>query len=243
MQANRRRKFKAPRVLKAKQTVLHASSDSDGDNIPFSELKEKVRAERLGSDCEEDNIPFSQGQTKGIQLLNEREADETARFGEVLRWSDDDDRVEVPMSTLLDSPKDSALVTGEPDEGTTNTDEVPTTISRRNARLAKPTMVGIKVSRDFGKLGIFHGEVKAVEYDSADEEKVEPIYVVEYTDGDIEDFDAEQLKYGRQLHDTVELADEEASNFTNSGSDESESYRPSKVSLSSMYTFIHSSKH
>ncbi len=79
MQANRRRKFKAPRVLKAKETVL--DSDSDGDNIPFSELKEKVRAERSGSDCEEDNIPFSQGQTKGIKLLNEREADETARFG------------------------------------------------------------------------------------------------------------------------------------------------------------------
>ena len=88
MQANRRRKFKAPRVLKAKQTVL--DSDSDGDNIPFSELKEKVRAERLGSDCEEDNIPFSQGQTKdatplkgkckGIKLMSEREADETAEF-------------------------------------------------------------------------------------------------------------------------------------------------------------------
>ena len=90
-------------MLKAKETVL--DSDSDGDNIPFSELKEKVRAERLGSDCEEDNIPFSQGQTKGIKLLNEREADETARFGEVLRWSDDEDRVEVPISTLLDSPQ------------------------------------------------------------------------------------------------------------------------------------------
>jgi hypothetical protein len=208
---------------------------------PFSELKEKVRAERLGSDCEEDNIPFSQVQTKGRQLLNEREADETARFGEVLRCSDDEDRVEVPISPLLDCPQDSALVIGEPDEGTTNTDEVTTTTSRRNARLAKPNMVGIKVSRDFGKQGIFHGEVMAVEYDSADEDKVEPIYVVEYTDGDREDFDAEQLKYGRQLHDTVVLAEEEGSNFTNSGSDEEESYRPSQVSLTYMYTFRHSS--
>ena len=239
MQANRRRKFKAPRVLKAKETVL--DSDSDGDNIPFSELKEKVRAERLGSDCEEDNIPFSQGQTKGLQLLNEREADETARFGEVLRCSDDDDRVEVPMSTLLDSPQESPLVIAEPDEITTTTDEVTTTTKSRNARLAKPNMVGIKVSRDFGKLGIYHGAVKAVEYDSADEEKVEPIYVVEYTDGDIEDYDAEQLKYGRELHDSVVLADEDGSNFTNSGSDEEEGYRPSKVCLLCIYTFMHSS--
>ncbi len=36
------------------------------------------------------------------------------------------------------------------------------------------------------KKGIFHGEVIAVEYESADEDKVEPIYVVEYTDGDRE---------------------------------------------------------
>ena len=102
--------------MKEKDTAR--DSDSDGDNIPFSEMREKVRAETLGSDCEEDNIPLSQGKTKdatplkgkytGILLLNEREADETARFGEVLRWSDDDDRVEVPISTLLDSPQESA---------------------------------------------------------------------------------------------------------------------------------------
>jgi hypothetical protein len=42
--------------------------------------------------------------------------------------------------------------------------------------MPKPNMVGIKVSRDFGKQGIFHGEVTAVEYDSADEERVEQIF-------------------------------------------------------------------
>ncbi len=156
MQANRLRKFKAPRVLKDKQTAR--DSDSDGDNIPFSELKEKVREERIGSDCEEDNIPFSHGKTKdatpskgeckGILLLNERGADETAKFGEVLRWSDDDERVEVPISTLLDSPQESALQNAEPDQ-------VTTTTKSRNARLPKPNIVGIKVSRDFGKRGIF----------------------------------------------------------------------------------------
>jgi hypothetical protein len=62
MQANIRRKFKAPRLLKGKETARE--SDSDEDNIPFSELNEKVRAERQGVDCEEGYIPCSQGQTK-----------------------------------------------------------------------------------------------------------------------------------------------------------------------------------
>jgi hypothetical protein len=248
MQANRQRKFKAPRLLKGKDTTR--DSDSDGDNIPFSELREKVRAETLGIDCEEDSNPLSQGQTKdatplkckstGILLLNEREADETARFGEVLRWSDDDDRVEVPMSTLLDSPQESALPIAEPYQESAL--PVTSTLKRRNARLPKPNMVGIKVSRDFGKAGIFHGEVKAVEYDSADEEKVEPIYVVEYTDGDREDFDAEQLRYGRELFHTVVLANDEGSNVT-SGSDEEESYRPPKVGLTFNKTITHSCYH
>jgi hypothetical protein len=133
MQANRRRKFKAPRLLKSKETARE--SDSDGDSIPFSELKEKVRAERQGVDCEE-----------------------------------------VPITTLLDSAKESAVENAEPVQGTT-------TKNSRNARMPKANMVGKKVSRDFGKKGIFHGEVIAVEYESSDEDKVEPIYVVEYTDG------------------------------------------------------------
>ncbi len=148
-------------------------SDSDGDNIPFSELKEKVRAERQGVDCEE-----------------------------------------VPITTLLDTAKERAVENAEPVQGTT-------TKKSRNARMPKANMVRKKVSRDFGKKGIFHGEVIAVEYESSDEDKVEPIYVVEYTDGDREDFDAEQFRYGQELFDTVVLANEEGSNVS-SGSDEEE---------------------
>jgi hypothetical protein len=144
-----------------------------------SELKEKVRTERQGSDCEEDNIPFSLGQTKdatplkgkGIKLMSEREADETAKFGGVLRWSDDDDKEEVPITTLLDSPKESAVHIAEAVEESTSK-------KIRNARMPKANMVGKKVSRDFGKKGIFHGEVIAVEYESVDEDKVEPIFVL-----------------------------------------------------------------
>ncbi len=197
----------------------------------------------MGSDCEEDNLPFSQGKTKdatplkgkykGIKLLSEREADETAKFGEVLRWSDDDDKEEVPITTLLDSSQESVVENAEPVQGTK-------TKKSRNARMPKANMVGKKVSRDFGQKGIFHGEVIAVEYESADEDKVEPIYVVEYTDDeDREDFDAEQLRYDQELFHTVVLANEEGSNVS-SGSDEEESYRPPKVGQTSFYTFMHS---
>ena len=100
-------------------------------------------------------------------------------------------------------------------------------------------MVGKKVSRDFGKKGVLHGEVIAVEYESADEDKVEPIFVVEYTDGGWEDFDAEQLRYGEEIFHTVVLANEEDSNVS-SGSDEEESYRPPKVGQTSFCTYMHS---
>jgi hypothetical protein len=240
MQANRRRKFKAPRLLKGKDKAR--DSDSDGDNMPFSELREKVREERQGVDCEEDNIRLSERETKdatpskgkykGIKLLSEREADETAMFGEVLRWSDDDGKEEVPITTLLDSPTKRAVENVEPVLETTNK-------KNRNARRSTANMVGTKVSRDFGRKGIFHGEVIAVEYDSEDQDKVEPIYVVEYTDGDKEDFDAEQLRYDQDLFYKVVLANDEGCNIS-SGSDEEESYRPPKVGQSSFYTFIHS---
>ncbi len=44
--------------MKVKKTARN--SDSDGDDIPFSEFKEKVVSERQGSDNDEDDIPFSQ---------------------------------------------------------------------------------------------------------------------------------------------------------------------------------------
>jgi hypothetical protein len=145
MRANRGRKFKAPRLLKDKETAKQ--DESDDDDIPFSEIIEKVRAETKGSDSEEDNIPFSQIKTKTtissdnrrkdrpspgrvntIRLLSEREADETAKYGEVQTWSDDD--------------------------GDT---------ARR---------VPLSLARDFGDRGIYLGEVIRIEYDSDDEHKV-----------------------------------------------------------------------
>jgi hypothetical protein len=164
MRANRERKFKAPRLLKEKE--IARQSDSDEDAIPFSELKEKVRAEGQGSDSEEDNIPFSQLQTKTtkrtgntrvpmIRMLSEREAYETAEYGEVQKWSADEKAKLVPITQLAESLM-----------------KTPQT-SRTEKDLESPEkMVGSKIARNFGKRGIFLGEVLGIEYDSEDEDKV-----------------------------------------------------------------------
>jgi hypothetical protein len=119
MRANRNRKFKAPRLLKEKETARQ--SESDEDDIPFSELKEKVRAERQDSDIEEDNIPFSQLETKTtkrtgntrvpmIRMLSEREADKTAEYGVVQRCSDDAKAKLVPITHLDPDDRTSILM-------------------------------------------------------------------------------------------------------------------------------------
>ncbi len=53
--------------------------------------------------------------------------------------------------------------------------------------------IGKIVARDFGDAGVFRGEVVKVDYDSEDVENVEPIYVVQYTDGDRENMDARRI--------------------------------------------------
>jgi hypothetical protein len=76
--------FKAPRQVRNEKETAR-QSDSDEDTIPFSELKEKVRSERQGSDSDKDRP--RQDKVKMIKLMSEREADECAKFGEVLTWS------------------------------------------------------------------------------------------------------------------------------------------------------------
>ncbi len=78
-----------------------------------------------------------------------------------------------------------------------------------------------------------------VDYDSEDVEKVEPIYVVLYTDGDREDLDSAEMQYAHELHLRclgVDVGNESEA----SGSDEEEYYRPSppKVSLSHRHAYI-----
>ena len=62
MRANRGRHFKAPRLLKEPERTRQSESDENGTD--WSELKEKVVSERQGSDSEGDDIPFSQMTTR-----------------------------------------------------------------------------------------------------------------------------------------------------------------------------------
>ena len=102
--------------------------------------------------------------------------------------------------------------------------------------------IGVKVARDFGKQGIFVGEIVALEYDSGDEAKDDPFYVVKYTDGDQEDLDGKELSRALELYhktqnqkgtklvmDVVDTDDEahEEDDSMCSGSDDEETYVPS----------------
>lgn len=186
MKANRRRQFTAPRLLKEPERTRQ--SESDEDDIPFSELKEKAVSERQGSDSDGDDIPFSQIQTrldrplrgkgKGIKLVNEREADETALFGEPLRWSDDEGREEVSMEEFAQCLKKTRKTSIEDSGCTGDSASVATTTEpmddTNTEQVINPeSMKGRHIARDFGgKAGVFYGEVVLVEYDSEDEGKV-----------------------------------------------------------------------
>ena len=215
-----RKQFKAPRQVR-KEKEKSVQSGSDDDDIPFSQLREKVIAETQGSLTEkerprqvEDNMIRSLSEREAnicIRLLSEREANETAMFGEVLTWSDDENATRVSLSQLAESLKGSISETLQTVED------------------SSIEVVGTKVAKDFGALGVFIGTVLSVEYDSDDDIKAKPFYCVQYSDGDREDLNEEEFGYARELCFQMELdAEDEIDDMAvTSDNDEDESYRPS----------------
>jgi hypothetical protein len=190
-------------------------SESDDDEIPFSELREKVRAETEGSGTETDRP--RQVKDTMITLLSEREADETAMFGEVITWSDDDNATAVlSLSELANSLKEPVS---------------ETLLTEVHSPCERPWIeaVGTKVAKDFGSLGVYFGTVLSVEYDSDDEKKAIPFYCVKYSDGDTEDLNEDEFGFARELRFQMDLdaEDERDERAVTSGTDEDESYRPS----------------
>ncbi len=155
--------------------------------------------------------------------MSEREADETAKFGNVQRWSTDSEGDEEPIAQTRLSLKKRKETMGET-KGNTE-------------------FIGTKVARDFGKQGIFCGEIVALEFDSGDEAKEDPFYVVKYADGDQEDLDGKELSIALELyHKTIKKTGDEAvtvacgsdddeaqdaDDTMSSASDDEESYVPS----------------
>jgi hypothetical protein len=111
-----------------------------------------------------------------IKLMSERDADECAKFGEVLTWSDDDNAAEVPITYLAESLKETPRTSGTtpPESDDDNVPIVKTIIDAKR----QSNFVGMKVARDFGKTGVFIGEVVDLEYDSDDVGREAPFYVV-----------------------------------------------------------------
>ena len=137
-----RKQFKAPRqVRKEKGTARQSESDVD-DDIPFSQLREKVIAETQDSLTEKERP--RQVKEKMFRLLNEREADETAMFGEVITWSDDENATEVTLSQLAESLKG-------PISETLQTEEDSCIVPQNSVQHVEA--VGTKVAKDFGCLG------------------------------------------------------------------------------------------
>jgi hypothetical protein len=92
--------------------------------------------------------------------------------------------------------------------------------------------LGKRVAKDFGKLGVFFGVVQSVEYDTDDAGEEKPFYVVEYTDGDREDYSDNELEFACELALQISMNEEDDTQMSeaHTSSGESESYRPPKVS-------------
>ncbi len=113
----------------------------------------------------------------------------------------------VDESDLIENEK-------EDDEGE---DDVPifqtlakrTTYGEQEAAKLGDQAVGAKVSRKFGKLGLFTGEVVGFDKDNS-------LYSVEYVDGDREDFDEAEYLFAFDLYQS----NERSAHYNDSASDD-----------------------
>jgi hypothetical protein len=225
MKRGKTRPFTAPRASKPVETG-HRKDNAEWGKRMERQLAQIEKKQISVETNEKITTVGTDRNGKGVKLNSQREADEMARFGEVLRCSSDSEGDEEPITQsllLLSKSKETIAKTNEETKGNTE-------------------FIGVKVARDFGKQGVFLGEIVALEYDSGDEAKEHPFYVVRYTDGDQEDYDGNELsralelyykttQEGRGLHHTVNECYSEESDDENetisSGSDDEETYIPS----------------
>ncbi len=192
------RPFKAPRQATEKGTTTLGVGHRK-DNAEWRTRMEKTLAQM----DERKQAEEKKGRVPQLKSLSEREDNEMAQTGDMTNWSSDSDGDTLPIKDTIQTKTivDEAVI---------------------------HKVVGMKIARDFGKKGVFLGEVVAVEYDSEDVDKNEDIFVVEYTDGDREDMNKEEVSYANDFYVQVSGIDDdtpEGSLHTESG--EEESYRPS----------------
>jgi hypothetical protein len=218
--------FKAPRQVTKKGTtspgVGHRKDNAEwGKRMEreLGQIEKRKNSVETKQDSDDDDEPIVHQIPSYLKTLSEKEADEMAKFGEVQRYSSDSEGDEVPISeTLAEASKESAV-----------------DIAETNNKHAE--MIGKRVGKDFGSLGVFLGTVMNVEYDSDDATHKVPYYVVEYTDGDREDLNESEMEYAMELafqieldeEDELELAKEKDKELGVTSSEDEESYRPPKV--------------
>jgi hypothetical protein len=131
--------FTAPRANKPVETGHRKDNAEWGKRMErqLAQIEKRQTSVETKQDSSEDDVSIVQqmqaqtvGKGKAIKLMSEREADETAKFGEVLRWSTDSEGDEEPITQTLLSLKKSKETKGET-KGNTE-------------------FIGAKVARDFG---------------------------------------------------------------------------------------------
>jgi hypothetical protein len=222
MKRGNTRPFRAPRPSKPVETVHRKDNAEWGKRIEGQLAQIEKRQKRIETKQDSDN-----------KMLSEPDADETPKLGKVQRCSSNSEGDEVPISQSLlrglNKPKETTVVT-ETEQGYT--------YEWRRDTNHNSELVGVKVTRDFGDLGVFVGEVIALEYDSCDDAKESPFYVVRYSDGDQEDLNEEEFNAALELHFNIPISTNDKANADDkdsgaadecmsSGSYDEESYVPS----------------
>jgi hypothetical protein len=166
------------------------------------------------------NTPFKAPRTaRDKATKSHRNVDKVSNAtGKVQIESADTVSEEVPITSQLEASKEPAAEIAEP--------------SNKDA-----DMIGKRVAKDFGSLGVFLGTIMNVEYDSDDAAHKVPFYVVEYTDGDREDLNESEVGYAMELAYQIELDEEDELEMVREkdkhlgvlSSEDEESYRPPKV--------------
>ena len=159
------RPFKAPRSVTTKDKEVELISETFIDVISETENARDIEARQ---DKEPHVIPF----IKGIQLLSEREADECAEHGEVLRWSHDSDVEETKDQTPENITSDT---TGSTPEIFKSPDLVQDRVSGSNGNdtsLGEETVVAKTVPPRKYKGWVYIPESEAKENSSDSEDNV-----------------------------------------------------------------------
>jgi hypothetical protein len=225
MKRGKTRSFTAPRASKPVETG-HRKDNAEWGKRMERQLAQIEKKQISVETNEKITTVGTDRNGKGVKLNSQREADEMARFGEVLRCSSDSEGDEEPITQSLLSlskSKETIVKTNEETKGNTE-------------------FIGVKVARDFGKQGVFLGEIVALEFDSGDEAKEHPFYVVRYTDGDQEDYDGNELSRALELyykttqkgggpavnvHECSSEQSDDGNETISSGSDDEDNYIPS----------------